>query len=479
MARNTRGSRIDEMMGYDSDPWGESGGNDPWTSGDNEPSYDAPHTPDPWSEQPQENQQNSHVSGSPWYNPQQGHYRQGVQDAYKKWLGRDASDFELEDQFKGNYSTDHYNNILRAVQYSQEARDYAARQQAAAQQPQTSQQDTSGWNTDGYAIPGFTSGTFNQQAFSGWDQAKWADPNHQTPKYVVGRIMASHPNSPEGRAAMIADIQKAYPGSQFNGKDKMTIPGLGTIDIFGAAGAGEFRPQWIDEANAGGGLPPGGPSEPVPGMFPPGGGPSSGAPAPSGSGTGSGGGGGQYGPPPGVSDELWNMLMQRAKQGLNVERDNPQIRTQADAYAAQADRARRNFLGETAERSSPYATGAMLGQQRMSAERLGQDVGGFEANLIGREIEARRNEIQQALSQMGDMLTEQQRQQLQLQIAQMNDSLERLKSDRQNSQYFAGLGQDDRHFYSGLNQSNNHFYDRLGFDMDDRDRYWDWEYRNF
>src|SRR5262245_20678775 len=48
------------------------------------------------------------------------------------------------------------------------------------------------WDTGGYAVPGYVSQTYNPQAVSGYDPAKWGDPNHQTPKYVVGRILSGY-----------------------------------------------------------------------------------------------------------------------------------------------------------------------------------------------------------------------------------------------------------------------------------------------
>ena len=43
-------------------------------------------------------------------------------------------------------------------------------------------------NTDGYPMPRITQ-TPQAGAMPGWDTSKWSDPNHQTPKYVVGRIL--------------------------------------------------------------------------------------------------------------------------------------------------------------------------------------------------------------------------------------------------------------------------------------------------
>jgi hypothetical protein len=105
--------------------------------------------------------------------------------------------------------------------------------------------DTSAWNTDGYAKPESTAQNFGN-VLAGFDQTKWADANHQTPKYVTGRILQEASGgdgrlqSQEERDAAIAAIQKAYPGTTFNGKDKVNIPGVGEVDIFTGASRGEY-----------------------------------------------------------------------------------------------------------------------------------------------------------------------------------------------------------------------------------------------
>ena len=48
------------------------------------------------------------------------------------------------------------------------------------------------WRTGGYAPPKAPASSFASQAMAGWDQTKWSDPNHQSPKYVVGRILSNY-----------------------------------------------------------------------------------------------------------------------------------------------------------------------------------------------------------------------------------------------------------------------------------------------
>jgi hypothetical protein len=138
-------------------------------------------------------------------------------------------------------------------------------------------------------------------------------------------------------------------------------------------------------------------------------------------------------------DALYDQLMKRSTQSLNVGANDPIIRGQTDAYAAQQERARRSFLGEQAEAAGPYSTGANLGQARMSAETMGQNTAGFQATLMGKELDSRRQEISQALSQMGGMLTEDQRNALQRELGYLNDATQRYNINTSNETQRYGI----------------------------------------
>jgi hypothetical protein len=116
------------------------------------------------------------------------------------------------------------------------------------------------YNTDGYAQPGYVASNYGQ-APAGWDATKWNDPNYQTPKYTVGRILTEAGNlaDPNIRNTAIQHIQQAYPGAQFDGKDKISIDGgRSWVDIFGASGAGVYSPAWMPVEQGGGAPQPGG-----------------------------------------------------------------------------------------------------------------------------------------------------------------------------------------------------------------------------
>lgn len=134
-------------------------------------------------------------------------------------------------------------------------------------------------------------------------------------------------------------------------------------------------------------------------------------------------GGAPPGGPPGVSDELYKMLLDRAHQGTTINPNDPNIRQQVDPYAAQVERSSRNYLADAAEGLGANAN--MTGERRLAAEHSGQQTGMFQSQLIGREIDARRTEIQSALAQLGGQLTADQQLALQRELGYMNDATQR------------------------------------------------------
>jgi hypothetical protein len=147
-------------------------------------------------------------------------------------------------------------------------------------------------------------------------------------------------------------------------------------------------------------------------------------------------------PPPGVSKELYDMLLARAKQGTTIDRNDSNIRQQVDPYAAAQERARRNYLADAAEQLGPTAN--LRGESRVAMERAGQATGAFEGQLIGRELENRRSEIQHALDSLGNRLTEDQRIALQKELGYLSDATQRYgidSNERQNNAQ-VGLGRD-------------------------------------
>lgn len=176
---------------------------------------------------------------------------------------------------------------------------------------------------------------------------------------------------------------------------------------------------------------------------------------------GGGGGGGSYSGSGGMmgdtgakSNALYELLMKRAQQSKDVDPNDPIIKGQTDAYNAEGQQARRNFLAASAEKEGPY--GNATGESRRSAEELGKSTGSFHAAAMQRELDARRNEIEHALSGAAGLLTEEQRLSLQEELTKMGMS-------QQNDQFGRSLAQSGSQFDRGLNQ-RSYEYDNNRFD---------------
>lgn len=139
------------------------------------------------------------------------------------------------------------------------------------------------------------------------------------------------------------------------------------------------------------------------------------------------------------SDSLYNALMARSQQSLLVNPNDPVIRNQVDAFGAGRERANRNNLRQVAESAGPNANTSA--ETRSGAEKVGQDTGNFEGALMGRELTARRDEIQNALTEMGSILSDQQRLALQQELAKMDNAMQQATLAQQGSQFNANLGQ--------------------------------------
>lgn len=166
-----------------------------------------------------------------------------------------------------------------------------------------------------------------------------------------------------------------------------------------------------------------------------------------------------------LRQQLLDTLSKRSQQSLAVDRNDPIIRAQADAFGANEERSKRNYLADLAEKLGPNAN--LRGETRMANERVGQSTGGYEAELMGRELTARRTEIADALTQMRGMLTTEQEIQLRKELAQMDDAIQRMKLQQDSSQFGATLGYQQ----ASLAQQGRIADNNLGFAYDQFD--WD------
>lgn len=156
------------------------------------------------------------------------------------------------------------------------------------------------------------------------------------------------------------------------------------------------------------------------------------------------------------SDALYQRLLADSQQSLNIDPNtDPNIRVQADAYSANEERARRNYISDAAERGGPLAN--IEGTRRMAAERMGQRTGQFEAGLVGSELTARRAAIQDRLHSMQGMLSDQQVQELQHELALMDNGI-------REKQIASGI--------RGQDISQDEFMRQLALNENDRTNYW-------
>jgi hypothetical protein len=185
---------------------------------------------------------------------------------------------------------------------------------------------------------------------------------------------------------------------------------------------------------------------------------------------------------PNNQDEFLKLLMSRMTQGTEIDPNDPNIRQQVAPYAAAIERQKRSTMSDMAEQAGPLASGALRGQERMLGERAGQAVGGFEADLVGRELQNRRDEIRQAMEQYGGVLDADQQRQLSRELATLDAQLKQMGISSQEGLGYAELGLKEKLGTAGLNidlmrllQQGQQFGDDLGFRVGDREAYWNAE----
>ncbi len=130
----------------------------------------------------------------------------------------------------------------------------------------------------------------------------------------------------------------------------------------------------------------------------------------------------------GTQDVFRNSLLERATQSTAVDPNDPNIKQQVDPFAAAQERSRRQYESEAAERLSAKgmgSSGAMDAERRFGAERAGQATGMFQSQLVQGELQNKRNEIQDALTQLGDSISGDQKNALTQKLADLDATLKR------------------------------------------------------
>jgi hypothetical protein len=240
-----------------------------------------------------------------------------------------------------------------------------------------------------------------------------------------------------------------------------------------AAGNGQLRAGWGGTG--------GGPSEPAPvtsgngfGNGAPGvGGGAAGAPG------GAGAGGGQY---DALRQQLIQSLMDRSKQSLAVTANDPTIRAQSEPFSAAQDRLARDQIANAAESGGPVQN--IEGATRMANEQAATNTGQFTSQLLSREIDSRRQEIQAALTGMQGYISDQDRMALERELGYLNDATQRfgIQTGADTSRYNADSSAASSRYSAdssartaqrGQDIGNDNFYADLGLRSEDRGAYWD------
>ncbi len=131
-------------------------------------------------------------------------------------------------------------------------------------------------------------------------------------------------------------------------------------------------------------------------------------------------------------DALYNRWNDQANTSLNFDvNSDPILRRQADAAEAAYTRQARNAVSNRAEEAGPYAN--LEGTRRMEAEHAGQASMDLESHLMAQELVARRAQIQHALDAQGDLLSDEQKNNLAAKLSLLDNELRRYQLDITNT----------------------------------------------
>jgi hypothetical protein len=137
------------------------------------------------------------------------------------------------------------------------------------------------------------------------------------------------------------------------------------------------------------------------------------------------------------TNALEDLLMKRAGQNIIPSPNDPVIKAQTDAFSAQQERGARNYETQAAEKGGPNANPEAV--QRSMAEQGAQATGAFEGQAMQRELDARRQEVQAALSGAQGMLTQEEQMQLEEELAQLGLASNAYQYDTSRQDKLAGF----------------------------------------
>ena len=179
-----------------------------------------------------------------------------VADAYRQFLGRQASSEELASH-TGNPRG--LAGIIQTIADSPEAKAYAAGQQNGGNTGNTGNAGNAslppGAKTDQWSGPGAVTQRGNFGNLEGFDANNFGDDNMQTAKYQAGRILSRFdPNNPQVLASILADpeFQRMFPGAKGVGPDKIDFGDGRPVDVIRGHGAPGAKFSWQTMDGSGG-----------------------------------------------------------------------------------------------------------------------------------------------------------------------------------------------------------------------------------
>lgn len=150
----------------------------------------------------------------------------------------------------------------------------------------------------------------------------------------------------------------------------------------------------------------------------------------------------------GINQTMRDALLRLLNQDSSAPSiEDPTIKPQADTYAYSRNRSAQNERAALAERFAfeglnpgGQGSGAFDSSIQGGLENAGRDIAGYNAGLVGNEVQARRQNLMQALSLAQALGARTEAQQIQVQLAQLDAALRQEGLTQQNNQYYSGLG---------------------------------------
>jgi hypothetical protein len=151
--------------------------------------------------------------------------------------------------------------------------------------------------------------------------------------------------------------------------------------------------------------------------------------------------------------------MDRIKQNVVPDPNDPALKAQTDAFNANQDRATTHYLQQLAEQGGANAN--IAAETRSAKESAGQAEGTFGAQTTLNEITARRAEVQQAIQSAVSMGEADKALALQDKLAQLDNAFKYYSARQQDTQFNKQLDQSESQFRDSLTENDKQFYDNL------------------